>query len=250
MDWGRPFRAAGNFASRAWRGTGWKAWVKRILVILFVLLIPAPIFSLLVFRFLPVPFTPQMVVGVLSGDAVRYSWRASWEISPTLGKAVIGSEDQNFCRHHGFDWVEIDRAIQSHERHPRRRLRGASTISQQTARSLFLVPVRSWARKGLEAYLTVLMEFLWPKERILTAYLNLVDWGHGNFGAEAAAQSYFGKSAASLTAAESARLAAILPNPDAWKAVHPGPYVSRRTGTLMSRMHEVNRDSLDWCVHQ
>ena len=112
-------------------------------------------------------------------------------ISPYLGRAVIASEDQRFCSHHGFDWTSIDKAIAAHERGAR--LRGASTISQQTARTIFLLPIRSWARKGVEAWLTVMLEALWPKRRILTAYLNLVDWGHGNFGAEAAAQAYFHK---------------------------------------------------------
>ena len=108
-------------------------------------------------------------------------------------------------------------------------MRGASTISQQTARTLFLLPVRSWIRKGLEAWLTVLMEALWPKKRILQAYLNLVDWGDGIFGAEAAAEAYFGTDAVRLMRGEAARLAAILPNPHKWRAAHPGRYVRRRT---------------------
>ncbi len=116
---------------------------------------------------------------------------------------------------------------------PRKPLRGASTISQQTARTLFLVPVRSWVRKGIEAYLTVLVEALWPKKRILDAYLNLVDWGHGNFGAEAAAHAYFHTGAARLTRNQAARLAAILPDPDKWNAAPPGPYVAERSATLV-----------------
>ena len=249
MDWGRPFTSAIDAAANLWRSSGWQSWLKRIVATILILLVPAPILLLLIFRFLPVPATPQMVFTLLSGDPVHYQWREAWAISPALGKAVIGAEDQNFCRHHGFDWKSIDQAIKAHEHHPRKRLRGASTISQQSARSLFLVPMRSWVRKGLEAYLTVLMEFLWPKQRILTAYLNLVDWGHGNFGAEAAARSYFGKSASALTRSESARLAAILPNPNDWHAVHPGPYVMRRTRLLASRTHEVTRDDLDICIH-
>jgi monofunctional biosynthetic peptidoglycan transglycosylase len=240
--------AGSNPLARVWRGSRWSAWVRRILLVIVILLVPGPILSLLVFRFLPVPLTPQIIIGVVSGDDVHYSWRGWSEISPWLGKAVIGSEDQNFCRHHGFDWRSIDDAIKSHERHPKRRLRGASTISQQAARSLFLVPTRSWVRKGLEAYLTVLMEVLWPKQRILTAYLNLVDWGHGNFGAEAASESYFHRPASALTEHEAARLAAILPDPDAWQAVRPGPYVARRTGVLLGHIGQVNRDRLDACV--
>ena len=108
--------------------------------------------------------------------------------------------------------------------------------------------MRSYIRKGLEAWLTVLMEALWPKERILTAYLNVVDWGHGNFGAEAAAENYFGVPASDLTQAQAARLAAVLPNPERFKADKPGRYVRRRTGTLVSRQHQVVRDALDWCL--
>ena len=113
---------------------------------------------------------------------------------------------------------------------------------------LFLVPVRSWVRKGVEAYLTVLLEALWPKKRILEAYLNLVDWGHGNFGAEAAARAYFGIDAARLNRAQAARLAAILPDPDKWSAARPGPYVARRTETLIGQAAVVSRDNLDFCV--
>jgi monofunctional biosynthetic peptidoglycan transglycosylase len=161
---------------------------------------------------------------------------------------VIGSEDQDFCNHHGFDWKDIDKAVKQHERHPRKRLRGASTISQQVARTLFLLPVRSWVRKGAEAYLTVLVEAFWPKKRILTAYLNLVDWGHGNYGAEAASQAYFNVPASMLSKAQAARLATVLPNPDRWRASRPGPYVANRTETVMDRAWEVTRDGLDWCV--
>jgi monofunctional biosynthetic peptidoglycan transglycosylase len=223
-------------------------WWRRIVIALVIVFILIPVGSLLLFRFLPVPFTPQMIIGELSGDNVRYQWRDMTAISPYLAKAVIGGEDEKFCRHHGFDWGSINQAIKSHERHPKKTLRGASTLSQQAARSPFLVPWRSWVRKGIEAYFTVLMEVLWPKQRIIAAYLNLVDWGHGYFGAEAAAQGYFHKPASALTARQAARLAAILPDPDDWHAVHPGPYVTWRTGELMGRIRIVNRDRLDACI--
>lgn len=224
------------------------AWLRRIVIALLVLLVLVPVLLLAVFRFLPVPFTPQIVIGFFSGDEVHYHWREMSAISPYLGKAVIGGEDEKFCRHHGFDWQSIDQAIRSHERHPGKQLRGASTLTQQAARSLFLVPWRSWVRKGIEAYITVLIEVLWPKRRILTAYLNLVDWGHGYFGAEAAARGYFHKPASALTSRQAARLAAILPDPEGWHAVHPGPYVTWRTGELLGRIRIVNRDRLDACV--
>lgn len=249
MDWGRPFRAIGRGAHRYWHGSAErKPWIRRLVAVLFAFLVPIPILLLLIFRFVPLPGTPEMLIDLVTLNPVHYSWRGYDEISPALAQAVIGSEDQDFCFHHGFDWKEIDQAIRQHERHPRKRLRGASTISQQAARSLFLAPVRSWVRKGMEAYLTVLMEALWPKQRILTAYLNVVDFGHGNYGAEAASESYFGKPASALTAAQAARLAAILPDPDVWKAVAPGPYVAGRTQTIIARMGEVRRDGLDWCV--
>ncbi|MGN6515401.1 MAG: monofunctional biosynthetic peptidoglycan transglycosylase [Rhizomicrobium sp.] len=248
MDWGARVRRIGDAANRFWNGSGErKPWFRRTLAVILFFLIPGPILYFLIFRFLPIPFTPEMVINVVTLNETHYSW-AGDSVSPYLGQAVIASEDQKFCFHHGFDWQSIDKAIKSHERHPHRRLRGASTLSQQTARSLFLVPWRSWVRKGVEAYLTVLMEFFWPKKRILEAYVNVVDFGHGNYGAAAAARSYFGIPASALNPYQAARLAAVLPNPDGWKAVAPGPYVVRRTGTIVGRMGAVRRDGLDACV--
>jgi monofunctional biosynthetic peptidoglycan transglycosylase len=232
-----------------WHGSGRRTpWVRRALAIVFALLVPAPVLLLLVFRFVPIPGTPQMLIDLVTLQPVHYSWRSYDEIPPALGRAVIGAEDQNFCSHNGFDWKGIQDAIKDHERHPRKPLRGASTLSQQTARTLFLVSNRSWIRKGLEAYLTVLIEALWPKKRILTAYLNLVDWGHGNYGVEAASESYFGTDAAHLTKAQAARLAAVLPNPDHWRADHPGRYVAGRSAHLRGQAFNVAEDGLDWCV--
>ena len=224
-----------------------KAILRMVLWSAFTLAVPAPIVLLLVFRFLPVPFTPQMVLRALSGRPLHHVWVGE-DITPLLGRAVIASEDERFCFHHGFDWVSIDHAINAHE--DGARLRGASTISQQTARTIFLLPVRSWVRKGIEAWLTVLMEALWPKQRILTAYLNLVDWGHGNYGAEAAAMSYFGTSAARLTPLQAARLAVVLPDPDIWSADRPGPYVRGRSQVILVRMGWVTRDRLNACVRR
>jgi len=217
-----------------------------LLLILVVVLVVAPVALLLLYRFVPPPGTPEMLVSLIEGKGARYEW--SDQLPPVLGKSVIGSEDQNFCHHHGFDWRSIDQAMAAHEKNPNKQLRGASTISQQTARTLFLVPVRSWVRKGAEAYLTVLIEALWPKKRILEAYLNLVDWGHGNFGAQAAARAYFHTDAGHLTRNQAARLAAILPDPDKWNAARPGPYVAERSATLIGRAYEVTRDNLDFCV--
>jgi monofunctional biosynthetic peptidoglycan transglycosylase len=228
------------------KSKGWRGWLWKLLVGLFILLVPAPIFLLLLFRVLPVPGTPEMLVSLIQGKGANYHWTE--DISPRLERAVIAAEDQNFCSHHGFDWASINKAVEDHNRRPSKPMRGASTISQQTARNLFLVPMRSWIRKGLEAYLTVMLESLWPKKRILLAYLNLVDWGDGIFGAEAAANAYFGTDAGSLDNAQAARLAAILPNPHKWKATHPGRYVRRRAGMLQGRSAMVTRDGLNSCV--
>ena len=187
-----------------------------------------------------------MLVSLIQGKGANYHWTE--DISPRLERAVIAAEDQNFCSHHGFDWASINKAVEDHNRRPSKPMRGASTISQQTARTLFLVPMRSWIRKGLEAWLTVLIEQLWPKKRILQVYLNLVDWGDGIFGAEAAANAYFGSDAGSLDSAQAARLAAILPNPHKWKAVNPGRYVRHRTGMLQGRSAMVVRDGLNFCL--
>ncbi len=231
-----------------WRIKGWRrsGWLGRTLWVLFVVLFAAPVTLLLIFRFLPVPGTPEMLLSLIEGKGAHYRW--SDEINPVLARTVIGSEDQNFCSHYGFDWGEIDKAVAAHERNPRRRQRGASTISQQTARSLFLAYQGGWVRKGIETYLTVMLEALWPKQRILEAYLNVVDWGHGNFGTEAAARAYFHTSAARLSRGQAARLAAVLPDPDRWNAAVPGPYVSQRADALLGQAAVVTRDGLDSCV--
>lgn len=234
---------AGRRFGRVWRGRGW-LW--RGFFAAFVILVAAPALLLLVFRFVPIPGTPEMLVSLIQGKGAHYEWVG--DVSPRLERAVIAAEDQNFCSHNGFDWAAIEKAVQDHKRHPNKPLRGASTISQQTARTLFLVPMRSWVRKGLEAYLTVMIEALWPKKRILDAYLNLVDWGDGIFGAQAAARAYFGTDAAELTGAEAARLAAILPNPHKWRAARPGRYVARRAATLQGRSAMVVRDGLNACL--
>jgi monofunctional biosynthetic peptidoglycan transglycosylase len=231
---------------RVWNGKGKrKPWLRRIVIVLFVLLVPLPLAYLAIFRFVPIPGSPQMLGYLITGQEVHQSWRSIDSMAPGLKHAVIGSEDQAFCTHNGFDWEDIELAMKQHD--AGKKLRGASTISQQVARTLFLAPIRSWVRKGAEAYLTVLVEFVWPKKRILEAYLNLVDWGHGNFGAEAAAQAYFHTSAARLTTAQAALLASVLPSPDKWRATKAG---KRRMSRAMARTKEVTRDDLDWCVRK
>ena len=241
---------AGTFIRRLWhgRGDGRTPWVRRILAVLFFFALPAPILLLLIFRFAPVPVTPQILLKLVTFNEVHYAWRGPDEISPYLGRAVIGSEDQNFCNHDGFDWKELQDAWRDYRvRH--KPLRGASTISQQTAKNLFLSQNRNWARKGVEAYLTVLLEALWPKRRIIETYLNIAEWGPDRFGAEEAAEANFKHAAAKLSPLEAARLATVLPNPRGYRADKPGPYVARQSQVIAARMEEVRRDRLDACIY-
>jgi monofunctional glycosyltransferase len=172
--------------------------------------------------------------GAYSSD---YRW-VSWKrISPNAGLAVIASEDQNFPKHHGFDFKSMQKAIDAHDHG--RRLRGASTLSQQVAKNVFLWSGRSFVRKGLEAYFTVLIEVLWPKRRILEVYLNIVELGDGIYGVEAASRRYFRKPAASLSADEAALLAAVLPNPIRLKAAKPSAYVRGRCEWIVQQMGQL-----------
>jgi monofunctional glycosyltransferase len=165
---------------------------------------------------------------------VQRQWRDYEQISPQLALAVIASEDQRFPDHNGFDFEQIQKAMDEAERGGRSR--GASTITQQVAKNLFLWNGRSYLRKGLEAWFTLLIETLWPKQRILEVYLNVAEFGRGIYGAEAAAQAFFRKPARNLNRAEAARLAAILPSPRRYSAVNPGPYVQRRQREIEAQM--------------
>ena len=185
-------------------------------------------------RFVDPPFSAFMVArqldAWLAGDRdfrVAYDWRDRDGISSNLAVAVIASEDQRFAEHHGFDLEAIAKARRSNARGGK--VRGASTISQQTAKNLFLWSGRSWIRKGAEAWYTLLIEALWPKARIVEVYVNIAEFGDGVYGAQAAARTYFGKDASGLAPAEAARLAAVLPSPKRYSAARPGPYVQRRT---------------------
>ncbi len=201
----------------------------------------------LAYRFLPVPATMLMLnEAIFEGHTIRHNWVPLRQISPNLIRAVIASEDNEFCRHWGFDFKELEDAWKESKNGGR--LRGASTISQQTAKNVFLWPDRSWIRKGLEAYFTVLIEGLWPKQRIMEVYLNVIEWGPGIFGADAAARRWFGKSAAKLTPLEAARLAAILPNPVHYRANPPGPYVNSRGYTISARARSVDLNGVDRCA--
>jgi monofunctional biosynthetic peptidoglycan transglycosylase len=168
------------------------------------------------------------------------------QISPALVRAVIAAEDARFCEHHGFDLLAIRKAMAANA--AGKKLRGGSTISQQTAKNVFLWPGRDWVRKGLEAWFTVLIELVWGKERIMEVYLNSIEWGPGVYGAEAAAQRNFRVPASRLTAGQAARLAAIVPKPLSWKAAKPGPYVRSRSGKITRNAGIVRREGLTACV--
>ena len=221
--------------------------VLTVLLTLLLLLVA----SVGIHRFLPPPTTFLMVSRSLEGEGLSYRWRSLDEISPRLVEAVIASEDSTFCAHRGFDMKAIEKALKANARAEKRgagRLRGGSTISQQTAKNVFLWPGRDWVRKGLEAGYTVLIETLWGKRRIVEVYLNVAEWAPGVYGAEAAAQHWFGKSADELSAREAARLAAILPSPRRYDAASPGPYVRRRASRVQAAMGTVRDDGLAACV--
>ncbi|NNU16727.1 monofunctional biosynthetic peptidoglycan transglycosylase [Parvularcula sp. ZS-1/3] len=213
----------------------------------FVLaLMAVSLFFILLYRFMPVEQTTLMALRGLQGEEVRQEWVSLDDISPNLVRAVIASEDVKFCKHIGFDFGEMKAAWEDYQNGEP--LRGASTISQQTAKNAFLWPGRGPVRKVVEAAYTLPMEVLYPKRRIMEIYLNVAEWGDGLFGAEAAAQERFGKSAKDLTQREAALLATVLPSPNKWRVDPPGPYVRRRSGTVRARMRSVSQNGLDTCV--
>lgn len=214
---------------------------------LFLLvLILLPVGGVAVHGVVPPLTTFLMVEQKMKGQGVDYRWRGLNDISPRLVEAVIASEDANFCSHDGFDMEAIEKAMKDNARG--RRTRGGSTLSQQTAKNVFLWSGRNWVRKGMEAGYTVLIETFWSKRRIVEVYLNVAEWAPGVYGAEAASQHWFGKSAADLTPREAARLAAILPSPRRYKAASPGPYVRRRASRVQAAMGTVRNDGLASCV--
>lgn len=197
------------------RGGRWRRWLRR-----FLLLLPfIPALQVLAVRWIDPPISMLMWRQSESPD---YRWRDWQRLAPGLPVALVAAEDQRFPEHHGFDFGAIGQALRE------ARGRGASTISQQVAKNVFLWPGRSWLRKGLEAWYTLWIEVLWPKQRVLEVYANVAQFGKDIYGAEAAAQRFFGISAGALSAEQSALLAAVLPSPERWRADRPGPYVRAR----------------------
>jgi monofunctional biosynthetic peptidoglycan transglycosylase len=220
--------------------------IKRIIWKTFLWFNIISLFLVLLFKFVPVLFTPLMVIRAieqkLDGKEMRSShdWVSIEEISPNLQKAVIASEDGNFLTHSGFDFKAIQKAMKSNEKG--KKLKGGSTISQQTAKNVFLWQGRSYLRKGLEAYYTVLIELIWSKERIMEVYLNSIEMGDGVYGAQAASKHWYHKDAKNLSRLEAAGIAAILPNPRKFKPVNSSNYINRRKARISKYIGYVTLD--------
>jgi monofunctional biosynthetic peptidoglycan transglycosylase len=199
----------------------------------------------ILYKWVPVPFTPLMAIRYFENpqEDIRHDWVEMEEISQNLQLAVIASEDQNFLTHNGFDMEAIEKAIENNKKG--KRVRGASTISQQTAKNVFLWPQRSWLRKGFEVYFTFLIELFWSKERILEVYLNSIEMGKSIYGAEAAAQAWFNKSATGLSQYEAAAIAAILPNPRQYSANPASNYIQQRKSWIVRQMNNLGRLNLE-----
>ena len=212
----------------------------KFLLITGIILFLCSIGSVMLYRYIPVPVTPLMVrnasSAALKGEPTTFhhDWVPMDKISPHLVNAVVASEDQRFYQHNGFDWEEIGNAIE--ERKSGKRKRGGSTISQQTAKNVFTFCTATWARKAIETYYTILIEWLWPKERILEVYLNSIEMGPAIYGAEAVAQQHFGKSASKLSRSECALIAATLPNPNRYSSKKPSNYLRRRQSAILKQM--------------
>ncbi len=198
------------------------------------------------YRLIDPPLTFLTLRDRLNGVEVKQDWVSLDQMSRHIPRAVIAAEDSRFCEHRGFDLEAIEKAMERNQKG--KKLRGGSTISQQTAKNAFLWPGRTYVRKGLEAWFTVLIEFLWGKPRIMEVYLNIAEFGRGVFGVEAASRHYFDKSAKNLTRAEAARLAAILPQPIKRDAASPGRYTRRYANRIAGRTRVVANEGLDSCV--
>lgn len=220
---------------RLWRRIGrglltavWSFVVISLLIVLALRWLPLPTSSVI---------AQHWVKAAWQGAAFRYEWTPYRNISPHAALAVIAAEDQRFPDHYGFDFVEIQQALEDQEEG--QSLRGASTLSQQTAKNLFLWSGRNWVRKGLEAWFTVLLELLWSKQRILEVYLNIAEFGDHTFGVEAASRRFFNKPAAELAVGEAARLAAVLPNPLRYRVDKPSSYVLKRQRWIEQQMRQL-----------
>ena len=222
-------------------------FIKKTLKWIVVAFFASTILSVVALRFLPVFFTPLMFIRcyqqVTEGKDLKLShhWVSLDKISPHLPVAVMASEDAKFLQHHGFDFEAIEHAVERNRKHPEKRRLGASTISQQTAKNVFLWPGRSWLRKGFEVYFTSLIELMWSKERIMEVYLNSIEMGDGIYGADAVAEEHFHTEAKNLTKAQCALIAATLPNPRKFSSLHPSSYMLKRQSRILREMKYVER---------
>ena len=224
-----------------------RRWAMRGLMLLTALVLGLHVYALAL-KWMPVPGTVLMAERSLGGATLDRRPVPLSEISPHLIRAVIAAEDTRFCSHPGVDIEAIETALNERRSGKRKQLRGASTITQQTAKNVFFSNGGGWPRKAGEAWMALAIDNAWGKPRVMEAYLNVAEWGDGLFGAEAAAQARFGTSAADLTPREAALLAAVLPSPNAWRVDPPGPYVRQRAATLQARMKTVGKQGLDACV--
>jgi monofunctional glycosyltransferase len=219
--------------------------IKRFFIIVLIVFFAGSILSTVFFRFVRPPFTPLMIIRLpqqlFHGDKIRLKkdWKPLSDISPNMVLAVVAAEDQLYSYHSGFDYDAMRRAYKNNKKG--KKIKGASTISQQTAKNVFCWPGRSYFRKGVEAYFTFLIEKIWGKRRIMEMYLNVVEFGNGIYGVEAASQYYYHKHAKNLGVQEAASLAAILPNPRKWSPVKQGPYMQRRTTWIARNMYNIGR---------
>ncbi|HVF96275.1 MAG TPA: monofunctional biosynthetic peptidoglycan transglycosylase [Flavisolibacter sp.] len=218
-------------------GRFWR-WAKRIFLFLFL----GQLLYIIVLKWINPPLTLTQLSSWVGGDGLKRDYVSGDEISANLKLAVIASEDQIFPDHDGFDWKSIKKAMDYNEKKPNR-VRGASTISQQVAKNVFLWQGRDWLRKGLEIYFTKMIEWIWGKKRILEVYLNVIEMGKGIYGAEAAAQDYFKKPVKNLTKKEAAMIAACLPNPKLFTVKPLHRRVAMRSGWVISQMNFLSRDS-------
>lgn len=204
------------------------------------------ILAVVALRYVPVYFTPLMFIRcaqqIGEGKDLKLShhWVSLDKISPSMPLAVIASEDANFMKHHGFDYKAIEHAVKRNHQHPEKRKLGASTISQQTAKNVFLWPGRSWIRKGFEVYFTSLIELLWSKERIMEVYLNSIETGDGIYGVDAVAEEHFRTDAKNLSKSQCALIAATLPNPRRFSSKYPSDYMLKRQSRILKEMNFVN----------
>ncbi|RYZ30674.1 MAG: monofunctional biosynthetic peptidoglycan transglycosylase [Chitinophagaceae bacterium] len=222
--------------SRSVGGKIW-FWTKRIFLILFI----AQLFYIVVLKWIDPPLTLTQIGSLMSGDGLKRDYVRGDEVSPNMKLAVIAAEDQIFPDHDGFDWKSIKKAMAYNEKKPNR-VRGASTISQQVAKNVFLWQGRDWIRKGLEIYFTKMIEWIWGKERILEVYLNVIEMGKGIYGTEAAAQAYFKKPAKNLTKKEAAMIAVCLRNPKIYTVKPVHPFVASRSNWAIAQMNYLQKD--------